>query len=69
MKRAEVQKLKHGLYRVWWKSGGNSLAAVGSFANGARWIMPTNWISFGNGNHRHIWEKIKRVTLLKKRRK
>ncbi|MBD8556344.1 hypothetical protein IFT84_17690 [Rhizobium sp. CFBP 8762] len=33
-----------GLYRVHWKSGGNSLAAIGMGSNGDRWIAPTNWI-------------------------
>jgi hypothetical protein len=33
-----------GLYRVHWKSGGSSLAAIGMMENGDRWIAPTNWI-------------------------
>jgi len=46
MSRDEVQTtVKHGLYRVYWTSGGSSLAAVGSTANGDRWLAPTNWIS------------------------
>lgn len=44
MKKADVQKLKHGVYRVWWKDGGSSVAAVGSMADGARWLAPSNWI-------------------------
>lgn len=34
-----------GAYRVYWKSGGNSLATVGNMHDGTRWIAPTNWTS------------------------
>jgi len=45
MKRSEAQELRHGLYRVYWKSGGGrSLASVGSDENGRRWLAPTNWL-------------------------
>lgn len=33
----------HGLFRVYWKSGGTSLAAVGITADGGRWLAPINW--------------------------
>jgi hypothetical protein len=36
-----------GLYRVQWKEGGESLAAVGMNEKGERWIAPTNWIRAG----------------------
>jgi hypothetical protein len=39
----QVKKLGHGVYRVYWASGGSSLAAVGSGVNGQRWLAPTNW--------------------------
>lgn len=45
MKQEEVNKIAPGLYRVAWKSGGSSLAAVGITANGTRWLAPTNWIT------------------------
>ncbi len=45
MKKSEVQKLSHGLYRLYWKSGGFSLAAVGSLYSGKRWFAPVNWTS------------------------
>jgi hypothetical protein len=32
-----------GLYRIHWKTGGSSLAAVGMDHSGARWMAPTNW--------------------------
>ena len=39
---------KLGLYRIYWKSGGASLAAVGQMANGDRWFAPVNWTSSDN---------------------
>lgn len=48
MKKEKVNQLPLGLYRIFWKEkygGGTSLAAVGFFANGDRWITPTNWTS------------------------
>ncbi len=38
------QKIKPGLYRVFWKEGGSSLASVGMKADGGMWLAPTNWI-------------------------
>lgn len=34
-----------GLYRIWWDSGGSSLAAVGVTADGKRWLAPINWVA------------------------
>ena len=34
-----------GLYRVWWSTGGHSVAAVGMRSDGGLWLAPTNWIS------------------------
>lgn len=34
-----------GLYRVFWKCGGSSIAAIGNTAEGRRWIAPCNWLS------------------------
>lgn len=37
MNKKEVQKLNHGLYRLYWKYGaGDSMAAVGSLHDGTR---------------------------------
>ncbi len=35
----------NGLYRIWWREGGSSLAAVGRDGHGRCWLAPTNWIS------------------------
>ena len=34
-----------GLYEIFWKSGGSSLAAIGNLHSGNRWIAPINWTS------------------------
>jgi hypothetical protein len=51
----EVQKLPHGLYRIKWKDGGESLAAVGSKYDGQRWIC-----CYGE----KIWASVESVTRL-----
>jgi hypothetical protein len=48
MTKVEAKKLKLGLYRLYWKSGGSSLAAVGQGANGDRWMAPVNWVAPGD---------------------
>lgn len=45
MRRDEAKLLRHGLYEIFWKAGGSSLAAVGSTSGGLRWYAPTNWVS------------------------
>lgn len=50
---------QHGLYRVFWKSGGSSLAAMGVTDDGGRWLAPINWtkpsVAFNN------WDSIERL--------
>lgn len=43
----DPQQLDHGLYILYWKSGGFSLAAVGSLHSGERWFAATNWVAVG----------------------
>lgn len=50
-----------GLYRVHWKSGGSSLAAIGMMENGDRWIAPTNWITPGTIPSAGEWGEIERL--------
>lgn len=61
MTKAETKKLARGIYRLHWKSGGSSLAAVGSNERGDRWIAPTNWINAGSTLH---WKLVERAELL-----
>lgn len=44
MTKSQVEMLDHGVYRIYWKSGGYSLASVGSDERGERWYAPTNWL-------------------------
>jgi hypothetical protein len=43
MNQQDAKKLPHGLYRIYWKQGGSSLASMGSCYNGDRWFAPCNW--------------------------
>jgi hypothetical protein len=44
MNKKQVSEIQHGLYEIFWKEGGSSLASVGSDRNGKRWYAPINWI-------------------------
>jgi hypothetical protein len=39
----ELHTIPLGLYEIFWKSGGSSLASVGNLHDGTRWIAPINW--------------------------
>jgi hypothetical protein len=59
MTLAEAKKLPPGLYRVFWKIGGSSEAAVGMAEDGTRWLAPTNWVApCPNGSQ---WRYVDRV--------
>ena len=57
MKKKDVAELSFGLYRLYWKEGGSSLASVGQNANGDLWFAPTNWITVPCFD----WKSVKRV--------
>lgn len=65
MTDGEFQALPLGLYRVYWRSGGSSLAAIGMSASGGRWLAPCNWLEpvkeFNANRH---WASISHVTML-----
>lgn len=64
MKKKEVQKLRLGLYRIYWKEGNSSLAAVGNTCEGNRWLAPINWVYWENQHScvvqhgRKIWKEV-----------
>jgi hypothetical protein len=62
----DVQKLYHGCYRIFWKSGGYSIAAVGSLPDGTRWMAPTNWVGFTLDKDQMIssWEEVSHVEFI-----
>ena len=45
MKLSEFYNLPVGLYRLYWKSGGSSIAAIGMNEKGLRWIACVNWVN------------------------
>lgn len=62
MNRKEVRLLNHGLYKLFWKSGGNSLASIGSLCDGTKWFAPCNWTSeTEDGIASCDWNKIEKV--------
>jgi hypothetical protein len=63
MNKRDSGKLHHGLYEVFWKSGGMSLAAVGSRCDGSRWLAPTNWIGFDDPAM--AWHMVECVKLIR----
>jgi|GEM_PF-2432932 hypothetical protein len=67
MKKEEFNKLKHGLYKVTWADGGESLGAVGSNEKGERWLAPTNWVTIDQdmANIHGIWDRIESMRQLK----
>ena len=62
MRNNEVKELKHGAYKVFWKSGGFSIAAVGSCPNGNRCVAPSNWVGFSldefQRDPQYVWEEV-----------
>lgn len=66
MIKKQTKKLILGLYRVYWKSGGSSLASIGQDRFGCRWIAPCNWLSDDRGLVGTLdWEDVKYVRLIK----
>jgi len=47
--------IPHGLYKIYWKTGGHSLASMGFLKNGCTWIACANWINEEKARlHDHI---------------
>lgn len=60
-----------GVYRIWWKDGGESVASVGQDDAGELWYVPSNWLL--NRNYSTFcrvtgvgwdWDKVKCAKLL-----
>jgi hypothetical protein len=63
----DAKKLNNGLYRIFWKGGGPSLASIGRLHDGTPWFAPTNWVSeFAKGIACTNWRMINFVQLLDK---
>ena len=46
----EINNLGIGIYRFYWKTGGESIVAVGVTREGNRWIAPLNWVAPSDEN-------------------
>lgn len=61
MKNKDVQQLEPGIYIIIWKKKrGSSLAAVGSMADGRRWMAPINWTRKGSASRKY-WRQVDTV--------
>ena len=65
MTQDEARELPLGLYRIFWKTGGSSLAAVGQLYDGTRWFAPTNWTAADNFMTSINWKIVEKVKLIK----
>ena len=65
MKKEDVKNLGIGLYKIFWKSGGHSLASVGNMPNGSKWIAPVNWVGGMCTSNRDVWRDVKKVKIIK----
>jgi hypothetical protein len=62
MNAEEVQALKPGIYRLYWKEKAvPSLAAVGLTGRKMRWYAPCDWAGVPGGD----WSIVERAELLK----
>jgi hypothetical protein len=68
MTGAEVRHLPTGVYRVFWKGGGTSVAAMGQLYDGRKWLVPANWTSESPAKiaTTHHWRLIERLELIAK---
>jgi hypothetical protein len=68
MTKKKVLELKNGVYRIFWREGGSSLAAVGITDSGDRWMAPTNWTALDEKYPKvavtHVWREVKSAVLL-----
>lgn len=56
----KVKGLTHGIYEVYWASGGSSIGSVGYDQQGYNWFAPCNWTSGSTVE----WSGIKAIKLL-----
>ena len=63
MKKVDSRKLKSGIYKIHWKSGGSSIASIGVMKNGDRWLAPTNWVEPDTSGT--SWKNIDRMEKLR----
>jgi len=61
----QMRRQPTGVYRLFWHSGGCSVAAVGMLDDGSRWYAPANWTSSGaDGVASADWSPVKFAELI-----
>lgn len=62
------ERMRHeptGVYRLFWHSGGCSVAAVGMLDDGTRWYAPANWVHPAAGGLAATdWSRVKSAELI-----
>lgn len=48
MTEIEAKELRLGVYRIYWRSGGSSVASIYQKEDGTRMLAPSNWVEPGN---------------------
>lgn len=61
MTKKQVKHLELGLYILYWKEGGASLAAVGQLHDGTKWFAACNWTSKDKFEASTDWRMIKGI--------
>jgi len=64
MTEDQVRQLPLGLYRVYWLSGGMSVAAVGMDSAGNHWLAPTNWSLSRGSDLTAYWSGVDSIELI-----
>jgi len=68
----EINELKYGLYRIYWKDGGSTIAFVGPCQSGSVWIAEMDYLSTDHirinycGRKHELMESIEPIGLEKK---
>lgn len=62
MTKKRSLRIRPGLYTVYWKDGGSSLAAIGMLPNGDRWLAPINWVR--PTEDQNTWRNVKAVATI-----
>lgn len=63
IKTISVDDLSNGVYRIYWTTGGKSVASIGRNRSGKLWICPANWIS-GPVYLEDVFNRIETVQLI-----
>lgn len=65
VKASKYHYMPLGLYRLFWKGGGYSLAAVGALHSGNRWYACVNWTSGATeGIASTDWSRVEKAEIL-----